>query len=64
MMTGTKKRKQVYFNAWGGGEAINAYIAWAAQEAKTRYGVEVRHVKITDAAEVVKRVQTEVNYRA
>jgi len=50
----------VYFNAWGGGEAINAYIAWAAQEVKTRYGVEVRHVKITDAAEVVKRVQTEV----
>mgnify|MGYP000443890918 FL=1 len=22
----------VYFNAWGGGEAINAYIAWAAKE--------------------------------
>jgi putative thiamine transport system substrate-binding protein len=50
----------VYFNAWGGGEAINAYIAWAAQEVKARYGVDVRHVKITDAAEVVKRVQTEV----
>ena len=50
----------VYFNAWGGGEAINAYIAWAAQEVKARYGVEVRHVKITDAAEVVKRVQTEL----
>lgn len=54
------KGQTVYFNAWGGGEAINAYIAWAAQEVKTRYGVEVRHVKITDAAEVVKRVQTEV----
>lgn len=50
----------VYFNAWGGGEAINAYIVWAAQEVKARYGVEVRHVKITDAAEVVKRVQTEL----
>lgn len=54
------KGQTVYFNAWGGGEAINAYIAWAAQEVKTRYGVDVRHVKITDAAEVVKRVQTEV----
>jgi putative thiamine transport system substrate-binding protein len=54
------KGQTVYFNAWGGGEAINAYIAWAAQEVKTRYGVEVRHVKITDAAEVVKRVQTEL----
>jgi putative thiamine transport system substrate-binding protein len=50
----------VYFNAWGGGEAINAYIAWAAKEAKARYGFEVKHVKVGDAAEVVKRVQTEV----
>lgn len=50
----------VYFNAWGGGEAINAYIAWAADEAEKRYGVTVKHVKISDAAEVVKRIQTEV----
>ena len=49
----------VYFNAWGGGEAINAYIDWAAGEAQKRYGVTVKHVKITDAAEVVKRIQTE-----
>ncbi|TXT40643.1 MAG: putative thiamine transport system substrate-binding protein [Comamonadaceae bacterium] len=54
------KGQTVYFNAWGGSEATNAYIAWAAKEAKTRYGMEVRHVKITDTAEVVKRVQTEV----
>ena len=54
------KGQTVYFNAWGGGEAINAYIAWAAKEVQTRYGVTVKHVKITDAAEVVKRVQTEV----
>jgi putative thiamine transport system substrate-binding protein len=54
------KGQTVYFNAWGGGEAINAYIAWAAKEAKTRFRLDVLHVKITDAAEVVKRVQTEV----
>lgn len=54
------KGQTVYFNAWGGSEATNAYIAWAAKEAKNRYGIDVRHVKITDAAEVVKRVQTEV----
>lgn len=54
------KGQTVYFNGWGGGEAINAYVAWAAQEVKTRYGVDVRHVKITDAAEVVKRLQTEL----
>jgi putative thiamine transport system substrate-binding protein len=50
----------VYFNAWGGGEASNRYIDWAAREVKARYGIDVRHVKITDTAEVVKRVQTEL----
>lgn len=50
----------VYFNAWGGADAINAYIAWAAKEVRDQYGVEVRHVKVTDAADVVKRIQTEV----
>ena len=55
------KGQTVYFNAWGGSEATNAYIAWATKEAKTRYGIEVRHVKITDTAEVVKRVQTEMS---
>ncbi len=54
------KGQTVYFNAWGGSEATNAYITWAAKEAKVRYGIDVRHVKITDTAEVVKRVQTEV----
>lgn len=55
----TAKGQTVYFNAWGGGEAINAYIDWAAGEVQKRHGVTVKHVKITDAAEVVKRIQTE-----
>jgi putative thiamine transport system substrate-binding protein len=50
----------VYFNAWGGSELSNAYIAWAAAIVQQRYGVVVRHVKITDPAEMVKRIQTEV----
>lgn len=54
------KGQTVYFNAWGGGEAINAYIDWAADTVQKRYGVTVKHVKVSDAAEVVKRVQTEV----
>lgn len=54
------KGQTVYFNAWGGSDATNAYIAWAAKEMKVRYGVEVKHVKVTDTAEVVKRVQTEL----
>jgi putative thiamine transport system substrate-binding protein len=54
------KGQTVYFNAWGGGEVINSYIAWAAKEVQSRYGLTVKHVKISDAAEVVKRVQTEL----
>ena len=26
------KGQTVYFNAWGGSEATNAYISWAAKE--------------------------------
>ena len=54
------KGQTVYFNAWGGGETSNAYIAWAAEVVQKRFGVTVKHVKISDAAEVVKRVQAEV----
>lgn len=53
------KGQTVYFNAWGGGEAINQYIDWAAAQTQQRYAITVKHVKITDAAEVVKRIQTE-----
>lgn len=49
----------VYFNAWAGSQNINAYLQWAAGEVQKRYGVKVEHVKITDTAEVVKRVRNE-----
>jgi putative thiamine transport system substrate-binding protein len=54
------KGQTVYFNAWAGSETINAYIAWAAAEMKARHGFTVKHVKITDTADVVKRVRDEV----
>jgi putative thiamine transport system substrate-binding protein len=54
------KGQTVYFNAWGGSEPINAYIGWVAKQVDTRYGITLRHVKVTDAADVVKRIQTEV----
>lgn len=54
------KGQTVYFNAWAGSDTINTYIQWAAAEVKSRYGVTVEHVKITDTAEVVKRVRDEV----
>lgn len=49
----------VYFNAWAGSQNINAYIQWTATELQQRFGVTVEHVKITDTAEVVKRVRGE-----
>ena len=49
----------VYFNAWGGSERTNAYPAWAAGELSRSHGVALRHVKITDTAEAVKRVRGE-----
>jgi putative thiamine transport system substrate-binding protein len=54
------KGETVYFNAWGGSETTNAYIDWAAGEVNKRYGVTVKQVKVTDTAEIVKRIQTEV----
>jgi putative thiamine transport system substrate-binding protein len=54
------KGQTVYFNAWAGADTINAYIAWAGAELKSRYGVTLEHVKITDTAEVVRRVRDEV----
>lgn len=54
------KGKTIYFNAWAGSDTINTYIQWAGDEVKVRFGVTVEHVKITDTAEVVKRVRDEV----
>lgn len=49
----------VHFNAWAGSERINAYLQWAAAEVERRHGVKLVHAKITDTAEVVKRVRAE-----
>lgn len=50
----------VQFHAWAGSEAINAYIAWIAEQVEQRYDVRLRHVRVSDAAEVVRRIQVEV----
>ena len=49
----------VYFNAWAGSQNINTYLQWAGTEVQKRFGVTLVHVKITDTAEVVKRVRNE-----
>lgn len=49
----------VYWNAWGGANAVNDYIAWAADQVAERYGVTVEHVKLADTADAVSRVIAE-----
>jgi putative thiamine transport system substrate-binding protein len=49
----------VHWNAWGGDERTNTFIAWVAAEMAERYGVTVRHVKLSDTAEAVARVIAE-----
>ncbi len=52
------KGQTVYWNAWGGDERTNAFIAWAGGEVKRRYGITIEQVKLTDTAEAVTRVFT------
>lgn len=49
----------VYWNAWAGSEQTNAYLQWVAQQVKGAHGITLQHVKITDTADVVKRVRAE-----
>jgi putative thiamine transport system substrate-binding protein len=49
----------VYWNAWGGDERTNSFIAWAGSEMEQRFGITVRHVKLSDTAEAVARVIAE-----
>ncbi len=49
----------VYFNAWGGSANINAYIQWAGDTVKARYGVTVVQVKLDDTARAVTSVLAE-----
>ncbi|MGB3502039.1 MAG: ABC transporter substrate-binding protein [Mesorhizobium sp.] len=53
------KGQTVYFNAWGGGENINAYLDWAGGELASRYGVKLVHVKLDDTAKAVGAVVAE-----
>ncbi len=53
------KGQKVYWNAWGGDERINAYIAWTAERLWNDYGISLRHVKLSDTAEAVSRVLAE-----
>lgn len=56
----TEARGQtVWFNAWGGDPAVNRYLAWVSEEVKRHYAIDLRIVPIADAADAVKRIQSE-----
>ena len=51
--------QEVYWNAWGGDERINAYIAWVGKRVWDEYGIRLNHVKLADTADAVSRVLAE-----
>ncbi|RED51233.1 ABC transporter substrate-binding protein [Aestuariispira insulae] len=53
------KGQTVYWNAWGGGDSYNAYIAWVGERVSEEYGVNLVHVKLGDTAEAVRKVLAE-----
>ncbi len=58
-ITAKARGQEVYWNAWGGDERINAYIAWVGARVQAAYGVTLRHVKLSDTAEAVRKVLAE-----
>jgi ABC-type uncharacterized transport system, periplasmic component len=53
------KGQTVWFNAWGGDPAVNRYLDWVSGEMKTHYAINLKIVRLADAADAVKRIQTE-----
>lgn len=49
----------VFWNAWGGDERTNAFIAWVSEQTEAQYGVKVEQVKLSNTAEAVTRVISE-----
>ncbi|HDC4777025.1 TPA: ABC transporter substrate-binding protein, partial [Enterobacter kobei] len=49
----------VWFNAWGGDPAVNRYLEWVSGEMQTHYAITLKIVPLADAADAVKRIQTE-----
>jgi putative thiamine transport system substrate-binding protein len=53
----------IYFHAWGGAKNINSYVKWASDEVKKKYKIIVKHVKVSDTANVVAKILSEKNVK-
>lgn len=53
------KGQTVWWHAWGGDPKINDFIAWVGEQAQSRYGVTLNHVKLANTADAVGQVLAE-----
>ena len=58
-ITNAARGQTVYWNAWGGDERINAYIAWVGDYVREEYSITLHQVKLADTADAVSRVLAE-----
>lgn len=58
-VTEEARGQTVYWNAWGGSDTINSFIAWIGSRVSEDYGVTLEHVKLSDTADAVSRVLAE-----
>lgn len=49
----------VYWNAWGGDDRTNAFIAWVTDRVKALHGITLHHVRLRDTADAVARIVAE-----
>ncbi len=57
----TARGQTVYWNAWGGDDKVNDYIAWVGEQLKARHDLTLKLVKDADIAETVSRILAEKN---
>ena len=55
----SEKTPLVRFHAWGGSAQVNGYLQWVAEQVKTRFNIELQHVKLADTSDAVSRVLAE-----
>jgi len=57
----TARGQTVYWNAWGGDDKVNDYIAWVGEQLKARHDLTLKLVKDAGIPETVSRILAEKN---